>query len=78
MAVDLERKKAFRQRVKEYKIITGLEKIADKYGVKNFKIRGIVAMDDNLVVFFGNNHKQEISYVTIDFIEKTIRIKKDL
>ena len=78
MAVDLERKKAFRQRVKEYKIITGLEKIADKYGVKNFKIRGIVTMDDDMVIFFGNNHKEETKYVIIDFNNKTIDIKKEL
>jgi len=52
------------------------ESLADKFGVGDFKIKGIIKKDENEVVFIGRSH-DILAYLTINFNDKTIKVVED-
>jgi hypothetical protein len=53
------------------------EILADKYHVRDFTIKGIDKLDDEEVVFVGYDFGSELSYLTINFNNKTIKMEKE-
>ena len=52
------------------------EMLANKFGVGNFKIKGIIEMNENKVVFIGRSY-DILSYLTINWNDKTIKVVKE-
>ena len=68
----MERRAAFHQQVAQYREKARVESIADQYGVKGFRVRGIDKIDDQQVIFVGHNITNDSANVIINFNDKTI------
>ena len=51
------------------------EDLADKYEVRDFKIEGIETLNNNELVFVGYNYANDLSYLTVDFNQKSLEVR---